>query len=72
MKRLIAIVALWAFLPSCSMNMIHVDAIANSVADISARHDAYVEADPLLSDIEREIYLRDTELLGRVIEEAQK
>lgn len=59
-------------LNACSTNMIHVDAIADSVADISARHDAYVEADPLLSDDQRRIFLRDTLLLGLVIEEAQK
>jgi len=59
-------------LSACSMNMIHVDAIADSVAMISERHDAYVEADPALSALEREVYLRDTELLGLVIEEAQK
>jgi len=64
--------ALLFLLGACSMNMIHVDAIAAPVADISARHDAYVQTDSNLSDLEREVYLRDTELLGLVIEEAQK
>ena len=59
-------------LGACNTSMIHVDAIETTVEDISERHDAYVQADPLLSDLEREVYLKDTELLLYLIEEAQK
>lgn len=72
MKKLIAVVALWAFLPSCSTNMIQVEAIADTIALISERHDAYVIADETLADGDRASYLLDTELLQAVIEEAQK
>ena len=60
------------FLGACATDMIQVDAIADSVALISERHDLYVLNDQGLSDDERRIFLRDTELLGLVIEEAQK
>ncbi len=60
------------FLGACSTNMIHVDAIADSVFLITERDDAYLRADDSLSDLERDIFLRDNELLRGVIEEAQK
>lgn len=72
MKKFIISLIILVALTSCSTNMIQVSAIANSVADISERHDAYVQADPNLSDLERDVYLRDTELLLYVIEEAQR
>ncbi|MEE8494673.1 MAG: hypothetical protein V3S25_11570 [Nitrospirales bacterium] len=59
-------------LGACSTSMIQVDAISDTVAAISERHDAYVEADPLLNDLQREAFLMDTEMLQAVIEEAQK
>lgn len=59
-------------LAGCASNMISVDAIKGSVEAVSARHDAYVEADDSLSADERSIFLRTTELLRRILEEASK
>ncbi len=67
-----ALATVFVALAACSTNMIAVEAIEDPTLKVSARHDAYVAADPDLLDLEREIYLRTTELLRRVIEEAKK
>lgn len=74
MKKLtLAVVALAVLLlPSCATDMIHVDAIDDLIEIVSDRHDVYVEADESLSDDERRRYLRSTEILRGVIEEASK
>ena len=59
-------------LASCQMGMIRADAIDGPVNRISDRHDAYVKEDDSLSDEEKSIYLRSSELLKRIIAEAGK
>ena len=56
----------------CSTSTIRVEAIADPVRLVADRHDAYIQADDTLSDLERETYLRTTSLLRQVIEEAEK
>lgn len=51
---------------------VRADAIEGTVRGLVQRHDAYVEADESLSDLDRRIHLRDGELLLRLIEEAQR
>lgn len=60
------------FLASCQTGMIRADAIDGPVNRIADRHDAYVKEDNSLSNEERAIYLRSSELLRRVIAEARK
>lgn len=56
----------------CSQpGMVSVSAIDAPVNAVCDRHDAYVEADTSLSDLEKETYLRTTTLLRRVVEEAR-
>ena len=56
----------------CSTSTIRVEAIADPIRLVADRHDAYIQADDTLSDLERETYLRTTSLLRQVIEEAEK
>lgn len=75
MKRVLKSVAVLAAvtLASCgSTDMISVDAIEGSVRIVSDRHDEYVREDADLSEDERAIYLRSTELLRRVVDEAKR
>jgi len=60
------------FLASCQTGMVYADAIDGPVNRISDRHDAYVKDDASLSADEKAIYLRSSELLRRVLEEAKK
>ena len=69
MKKLFLVPVL--LLTSCA-SMIHVDAIDGPVNRISDRHDAYVSADESLSQDEKDIYMRTTELLRRILAEAKK
>lgn len=48
------------------------EAIQPSWERIRARHDAYTKQDKALTDVKRRANLRDTELLGQVLEEAQR
>ncbi len=59
-------------LASCATDMIRVGAIDGPIERITARHDQYVRDDESLSGDEKEIYLRSSELLNRIIEEAKK
>ena len=72
MKRFLALVFAASMLASCQMGMIRADAIDGPVNRISDRHDAYVKEDDSLSDEEKSIYLRSSELLRRIVAEARK
>ncbi len=72
MKKLITVALLALFLTSCKTNMIRVGAIDGPIERITERHDDYVRGDESLSGDEKEIYLRSSELLNRIIEEAKK
>ena len=52
--------------------MISVDAIAKPLRRVMKRHDVYIKADQTLTDLQRETRLRTTELLERVLQEAEK
>lgn len=67
-----SVLAILVGLSSCKTNMIRVDAIDGPVQRITERHDDYIRDDENLSSDEKEIYLRSSELLNRVIEEAKK
>jgi len=62
------------FMPAmgCQKGMIHVDAIEPALTSVIERHDAYVKADQTLTELAKEIYLRTTELLRKLMEEAKK
>ncbi len=60
------------FLASCQTGMVRADAIDGPVNRISDRHDTYVREDGSLSDDEKSIYLRSSELLRRIVEEAKR
>lgn len=51
-------------------SMVDATAIKGSTDLICGRHDAYVTNDPTLSDLQRQTYLRSTELLRKVVDEA--
>jgi hypothetical protein len=70
MKRFLAIVFAASMLASCQTGMIRADAIDGPVNRITERHDAYVREDDSLSDEEKAIYLRSSELLRRILAEA--
>ncbi len=58
-------------LSACSSGMIHVDAIEGLVEPLTARHDAYVQNDENLSDELKGDYLRSSDILRAVLEEAK-
>lgn len=60
------------FLAACKTDMIRVGAIDGPILRITERHDGYVREDESLSGDEKEIYLRSSELLNRIIEQAKK
>lgn len=66
---------IWAliFLIGCGTpGYIRADAIEGTVTAIIDRHDAYVDNDPSLKELERRIYKRGGELIKMLIEEAQR
>ena len=67
-----AIVLLAALSSSCKGNMIRADAIDGLVREVAERHDRYVGADAALSETQKSVYLRSTELLRAVIEAAKQ
>ncbi len=69
MKKFLAIVAILA-LTSCQSGMILVDAIGSPMRRVMDRHDEYVRADDSLIDLEKQIYLTDTELFRRILDAA--
>lgn len=61
-----------AFPGCCGAGAVRAEAIAPAVEKVSARHDAYVKADASLSEVDRRIFLRSTELLRKVLAEARE
>lgn len=59
-------------MPGCQSGMIHVSALEPALEGVIERHDTYVKADPGLSESMKALYLRTTELLKKLIEEAKK
>jgi hypothetical protein len=59
-------------LAGCASNMIRVEAIDPLIQIVADRHDDYVENDSSLELGKKEAYLRSTELLRRLMEEAKK
>ena len=60
------------FCCGCMTGMIRAEAVDGTLRAVAGRHDKYITADSTLVDIERRIYLRDTELLTHLLDEAQK
>jgi len=57
---------------SCSApRMVSVDAIEPALTSVIERHDAYVQADSTLDTYLKTLYLRTTELLKKLLEEAK-
>lgn len=75
MKTKVALLLMVALicLPGCGLfdTGIRPEAIEDTAKDITTRHDKYVTEDGTLSDLERRTYLRSSELLLEVIEEAK-
>lgn len=46
--------------------------IDTAVDAINKRHDTYVKKDASLTDLEKDIYLRETKLFGTIVDEALK
>jgi len=72
MKRLKYCALAALLLCGCQTDMVRAAAIDGLVQRVSERHDVYVKADESLDEDERKTYLRSTELLRKVLEEAQK
>jgi hypothetical protein len=66
----LSVPALLSLTGCCPQKTISADAIAGPLNRVSDRHDGYAEKDPDLDEVERRIYLRDTELLRQVLEES--
>ncbi len=59
-------------LPACApTHAVDADAIAGPLKAVAARHDAYVVADPSLSDPEKTTALRSSKILIEIVDEAQ-
>jgi len=56
----------------CKGGMVRADAIQGLVGEVAERHDRYVAADATLTEQQRSIFTRSTELLRAVIAEAMK
>ncbi len=69
--QLVGLAALSALLVGCCPpQTINANAVSQPLQDVSARHDAYINADESLSETEQSIFLRDTELLNMIVDEA--
>lgn len=60
-----------ALLGASCTHMISADAVDGTLRRVADRHDAYVQADPQLSDLERRADLRDTQLLRQALDTAE-
>lgn len=69
---LFLVAALALPLVGCKAHMINVDAFGPGLERVLDRHDDYVKADKSLSEVARDIYLKTTELIRKVLEEARK
>lgn len=63
--------ALLLFTGCTSKGMIHVASIEGGLVKVLDRHDTYVQNDQGLSDAQRSTYLRTSQLLRKVMEEAK-
>ena len=74
MKPLIALLSLSALCGSgcTSSGYVHVDTFDGLIEPVAARHDAYVEADAALDETQKRVFLRSTQILRALIEEARK
>ena len=61
-----------AFLMGCAKGMIRAEAIDGTLRGLCDRHDSYVVKDDTLSSAQKETNLRDSALLRKVLDEAQK
>ena len=68
MKKLCALI----LLTGCSRGMIDVNAVDDLVYEVANRHDVYVAGDQNISEGARVDYLRSTELLRKIMEEASE
>ena len=66
----VLLVGLASSLLGCGTRMIDASAIQGTVHDVVATHDAYVSADPNLTDLEREVLLGNSDVLRKVVDEA--
>ena len=72
MRIITALVLILALAGCGTPGYIRADAIESTVGHIIKRHDAYVDADPTLDDLERRIYKRDGDLLKVLFAEAKQ
>ena len=56
----------------CCKGHIRADSIDGLVDKVATRHDDYVQKDATLKDADKAIFLRSTELLRKVVDEAKK
>lgn len=69
----IVVILLVTVLHSCAAsNYIRVEGIRAPLRRVMLRHDAYVRSDISLTELQRRTRLRTTELLERVLQEAEK
>jgi hypothetical protein len=71
-KKAAALVLVFVMLGCGTPGYVKASAIEPTVTRIIHRHNAYVQADPAISDLERGASLRDGELILKVLAEAQK
>lgn len=72
-KTLIALALILAIVPlaGCTCKgMVRAEAVAPLIEDVAKRHDALVEADAGMTEAQKEVALRSTEILRRLMEEA--
>lgn len=68
---LIILVLAASGLSSCTTGILSED-IEAPLKKVRLRHDKYIEADTALSSLQKRTYLRTTELLENLVEEAKK
>lgn len=69
-KTLVCLLALLC-LGCTSGSAIDADLIGPTIRDVAEVHDKYVQEDPDLTEAERSIYLTNTQLLRKALEEAE-
>lgn len=67
-----ALLLIAALSASCATDMVRITEIADLVTAVSDRHDAYVTADPTVTDEQKRVFLRSTTLLRMVIEKVDR
>ena len=71
-KALLLAALLLIPLSGCKTNMVSVEAIKPGLTQVLDRHDAYVKADAKLEDFLKKVYLRTSELIRMVLDDASK